>query len=182
MPMVRRTVVDAPDTTKGKITSPHVLFVPAAKLRPTDTVVVPTNRQLRDLAYRFPDEPSGVGRRTFAELLEARGVTPYEPPVVAEERDGDEIDALAAMALRMFPAMRQEEALQLIERTNDLNLLKRLFQAELSGGTPRARVVEAFGAKGLVAELAPDAEAGEGLDLGGTIPDPDAPDGAGDEE
>lgn len=168
MPLVKRMVEQSVGTTHGKMTVEHVFFVPAKQRRPTDEVVDPSPGQLADLAYRLPNEPSGIGKQTFAQLAKARKVKPYEPP--ADEPESKDAEALTAgfnALVTIFPGLKDKEALELVDKTHDATLLKALFQAELDTDKPRDKVVAAFKAKGLKiieapAEVVDDGEPGQG--------------------
>lgn len=151
MPLVRRKITQVSQTTFGRHVVDHTFFVPAKQVRPTDQVVPPSDGHLADLAYRFPKEWSGVGKLTFVQLAKERGVRPYEPP--AEDpmsQDEEQLTAMANMAVKMFPSLKESDALALVDSTQDLAVLKAFFQAELDSAKPRAKVVAAFRARGLV--------------------------------
>lgn len=160
MPLVSRIVDQKVETTHGIVHAEHIFFVPAKQRRPTDKVVEPSDGQLADLAYRFPNESSGVGKLTFVQLAKQRKVKVYEPePEEPTSRDEEQLTAMANMAVKMFPTLKDKDALELVEQTQDVEVLKALFQAELDTDAPREKVVKAFKAKGLkVIEPAPAAE------------------------
>lgn len=160
MPLVTRIVDQKVDTTHGVVHAEHTFFVPAKQKRPTDKIADPSPDQLADLAYRFPNEPSGIGKLTFAQLAKQRKVKPFEPaPEEPEGQDDEQLAAMANMAVKMFPTLKDKDALELIEQTQDVAVLKALFQAELDTDAPRDKIVKAFKAKGLkVIEPAADDE------------------------
>ena len=169
MPLVTRIVDQKVETTHGVIHAEHTFFVPAKNKRPTDKIADPSPDQLADLAYRFPTEPSGVGKLTFAQLAKQRKIRPFEPaPEEPQGADDEQLAAMANMAVKMFPSLKDKDALDLVEQTQEVAVLKALFQAELDGEVPREKVVKAFKAKGLKiiepAEEAPvdDGEPGQG--------------------
>lgn len=170
MPLVKRKVDQKVETTHGVVHADHVLFVPKKQMRPTDEVVEPNAGQLSDLAYRYPDEPSGVGKLTFAQLAKERKVRVYEPEPEEPQADSEEqLTAMANMAVKMFPTLKEKDALDLIEQTEDVAVLKALFQAELDTEKPRAKIVAGFKAKGLKViepageeELEDEGEPGQG--------------------
>ena len=168
MPLVKRVVDQKVGTTHGVVHAEHIFYVPAKQRRPTDEGVEPSADQLADLAYRFPSEPSGIGKMSFLQLAKARKVKPYEPP--PEEPESQDAEALTAgfnALVSIFPGLKDKEALELVDKTHDATLLKALFQAELDTDKPRTKVVEAFKAKGLkIIEPPPvvedDGEPGQG--------------------
>jgi hypothetical protein len=150
MPLVTRIVDQKSETTHGVIHAEHTFFVPAKQKRPTDKIADPSPDQLADLAYRFPQEPSGIGKLTFAQLAKQRKIKPFEPaPEEPETADDEQLAVMANMAVKMFPTLKDKDALELIEQTQDAAVLKALFQAELDTDNPREKVVKAFKAKGL---------------------------------
>lgn len=169
MPLVERTVDQKVETTHGVVHAQHIFFVPKKQLRPTDKVVEPSAGQLADLAYRYPNEPSGVGKLTFAQLAKQRKVQVFEPePEEVVGRDEEQLTAMANMAVRMFPTLKEKDALALVDETTDVDVLKAFFQAELDSDQPREKLVKAFKAKGLKiidlpkAEAEDDGEPGQG--------------------
>lgn len=161
MPLVKRIVDQKVETTHGIVHAEHVFFVPAKQRRPTDEVVEPSAGQLADLAYRYPGEPSGVGKLTFAQLAKKRRVAPYEPePEEAKGRGEEQLTHMANLAVKMFPTLKEKDALDLVDSTTDVEVLKAFFQAELDTEHPRAKVVQAFKAKGLkiIEPAAPEPE------------------------
>lgn len=160
MPLVKRIVDQKVETTHGIVHAEHVFFVLAKQRRPTDEIVPPSDGQLADLAYRYPNEPSGVGKLTFAQLAKQRKVKVYEPePEEPAGRDEEHLTALANMAVKMFPTLKEKDALELIDATQEVEVLKAFFQAELDTDQPREKVVKAFKAKGLKIIEAPAPEA-----------------------
>lgn len=150
MPLVTRIVDQKVETTHGVVHAEHTFYVPAKQKRPTDKVADPSPDQLADLAYRYPNEPSGIGKLTFAQLAKQRKIKPFEPaPEEPEAQDEEQLAAMANMAVKMFPSLKEKDALELIEQTQDVAVLKALFQAELDGDAPRDKIVKAFKAKGL---------------------------------
>jgi hypothetical protein len=168
MPLVKRIVEQKVETTHGVIHAEHVLFVPAKQRRPTDEVVVPSDSQLADLAYRYPTEPSGVGKATYAQLAKQRKVPIFEPEPEEPTARGDaQLTEMAQGFVTVFPKLKDKDALELIDHTQDVEVLKALFQAELDTAQPRDKVVKAFKAKGLkiiepATEPEDDGEPGQG--------------------
>lgn len=164
MPLVKRIVDQKVETTHGVVHADHVFFVTKKQMRPTDSAVEPNDGQLSDLAFRYPNEWSGVGKLSFLELAKQRRVKVYEPePEEPAERGEEQLTAMANMAVKMFPTLKDKDALALVEETTDIDVLKALFQAELDGDEPRESLIKAFKAKGLkVIEPEPEPEIDDG--------------------
>lgn len=159
MPLVKRIIDQKVETTHGVIHAEHIFYVTPKQRRPTDEIVPPSDGQLADLAYRYPNEPSGVAKLTFTQLAKQRKVAVFEPePEEIVGRDEEQLTAMANMAVKMFPTLKEKDAIALVEETTDVEVLKALFQAELDADEPRAKLVTAFKAKGLKIIETPEAE------------------------
>lgn len=171
MPLVRRTIIIETEAAFGKTPVVHTLYVPPSKVKPTDKKVADddiTERQLADLAARFPKE--------FGKLAKARNVEPLQPPEddttgedeepdlddlddADDEEDGEEEGPGAGdegdegeddtTSAEYFVGLSASEAAQAVADQENATVLAAWLDTEKARKSTRATVVKAFKAKGL---------------------------------
>lgn len=172
MPLVKRHIKVTADCTFATTVHPHVMYVPPGQVKKKDEVVAPTDRQLADLAARYPEEFGAEAKKRGVaptKLRRERGafvdVDADRGAFVDDDEDGEEGDddaddegeddegdegeqeggAITGAAFAKFDAKR---AANVIAATDDEAALTAWFSAEQGReGGPRATVLAAFAKK-----------------------------------
>lgn len=123
MPLVERTITTENPTLHGKRQRKITIYVSRRQLQRGDRIVEPTEKQLADLAERYPDE--------FGEAAKARGV-------VAAPADADVVELVGGNA---------RDSIEAIAATDDIELLAAALETEEESDTPRKTVIAAIEAR-----------------------------------
>lgn len=179
MPLVLRHIASTTQTAFTKTTHPHIMYVPPAQVRKGKDKVIPpeqiSDRQLADLAARFPAEYGDEAKRRGVRPLRVKSQEQYvENPDQFVDGEGDddgdvpseeEIEALEAMdddagdsgdqggapviPASLFSQLTAENAVKAIADTTDPDTLLGWMEAEEQReGGARPSVMKAFAAKG----------------------------------
>jgi hypothetical protein len=146
MPMVRRRIRQDNETLHGSSIIEHDLYVKRTQIKKGDRILDPkelTNKQIADLAARYPDDKQG--KQTFAELAQTRKVRPIESGVAR------------------FLDASKEEALEMIADETDVETVAEWLAAEEKQRKPRRAVLAALEER--IDELADGDDDEEYIDL-----------------
>jgi hypothetical protein len=142
MPLVERRT-QSKTKNHGTIRATRTLYVEPGKLKPGDTIVPPTKRQLAELAVRYPEE--------FADEARAAGVA--APKAKAETPSHDVDQHSFTEAQEAYLALNAKAAIAFVRGEDDTEVLGECHDAEQRRPDgPRSSVVNAFHAKGIGAE------------------------------
>ena len=158
-PFIRRVVVDEPETSAGKISTPHEFYVARNELRHGDVVLDPneTDRAsakfirpaiLAGLAVQFPKEFAAAARaREIDTSLPGEQGNDDDDPAAADD-DGPDDETLKRTAERAasIVAMNADDAITAIGGTEDLDILAAVRELE-EANKGRATVLRALDAK-----------------------------------
>lgn len=173
MPLVQRHIRLITGCAFSTTVHPHVFYVPPSQVKTRDTIVEPTDKQLSDLAARYPQE--------YGKLAKDRGVTPLrvrrerdafvDPDEVetfvkveAEDEEDEDLDddqapdtsdlddddegSEGALSPDEFARLAPKQAAGAIAACTDQEALARWFDTEKARtGGPRKSVLDAFAQK-----------------------------------